>query len=308
MADDVLVITGATATGKSALAVAVAQRLGGEIISMDSRQVYRGMEIGTARPGPGERGDVPHHGFDVVDPHERFSAGRFARLARGWIDAIRARGLVPILAGGTGFFLRALTHPLFAEPEIDERRSESWKQYLAGRPIEELARWADALDPGHGVRATDRQRLARLIEVALVTGYTLSSWHTRAMADTAIDPLVFVLELPRAELVRRINQRVDTMIAAGLVDEVRTLMARGFDERDPGMNATGYIEVIPHVRGERSLHEAAELIRVATRRYARRQVTWFRNQLPARVVRLDAGWSVEDLAATVVQTWIEENE
>jgi tRNA dimethylallyltransferase len=308
MADDVLVITGATATGKSGLAVAVAQRLGGEIISMDSRQVYRGMEIGTARPGPGERGDIPHHGFDVVDPHERFSAGRFARLARGWIDAIRARGQVPILAGGTGFFLRALTQPLFAEPEVDEQRRESWKQYLAGLPIDELARWADALDAAHGVRSTDRQRLARVIEVPLVTGYTLSSWHARAVAATAIDPLVFVLELPRAELVRRINERVAAMIAAGLVDEVRTLMARGFDERDPGMNATGYIEVIPHVRGERSLDDAAELIRVATRRYARRQVTWFRNQLPAQMVRLDAGRTVDDLAATIVQTWTEENE
>jgi tRNA dimethylallyltransferase len=266
------------------------------------------MNIGTAKPGPGERCGVPHHGFDVVDPHERFSAGRFARLARGWIDAIRARGQVPILAGGTGFFLRALTHPLFAEPEVDERRRESWKQYLAGRPTEELARWADALDPAHDVRATDRQRLARVVEVALVTGYSLSFWHARAMADTAIDPLVFVLELPRAELVRRIDERVDAMIAAGLVDEVGSLMARGFDERDPGMNATGYIEVMPHVRGERALEEAAELIRVATRRYARRQVTWFRNQLPARVVRLDAGQGVEDLAATVVQTWTEENE
>jgi tRNA dimethylallyltransferase len=308
MARDALVITGATATGKTDLAVAVALRVRGEVVSMDSRQVYRGMDIGTAKPTAAELCGVPHFGFDLLDPSERFSAGQFARLARGWIEAIRARGHVPILAGGTGFFLRSLTDPLFAEPPLDEALKESWKRYLAARSTGELARWAAFLDPVGAGRTGDRQRLCRLIEVAILTGRPLSWWQRQAPADTpAIDPLAFVLELPRSDLVRRIDERVDAMIGAGLVDEVRALLDQGFDERDPGMNATGYIEMIPHVRGERSIDEAAELVRVATRRYARRQATWFRNQLPANTIRLDAGRDVEELADTVTRRWEKES-
>jgi tRNA dimethylallyltransferase len=303
---DALVITGATATGKTAVAVEVARRLGGEIISMDSRQVYRGMDIGTAKPSVVERGGVRHHGFDLIEPDERFNAGRFATLARGWIRAIRGRGRVPILAGGTGFFLRALTHPLFAEPPLDSARKEQWKQCLATMPTAELARWAAALDPASGVRAVDRQRLARVIEVAVLTGQPLSWWHRHApAAEPAIDPLLFVLELPRDVLRLRIDARVDAMVALGLVDEVRALAARGYDERAPGMNATGYIELLPYLRGETTLADALEQVRQATRRYARRQTTWLRHQLPASACRLDAQAPLGQLAGTIVEAWRE---
>jgi tRNA dimethylallyltransferase len=307
MADGTIVITGATATGKTAVAVGVAQRVGGEIISIDSRQVYRGMDIGTAKPSMAERGAVPHHGIDLVDPDERFNAGRFATFAQLTLGDIRSRGRVPILAGGTGFFLRSLTHPLFEEPPLDEARKESLKKYLAGMAAADLGRWADALGSAEG-RPTDRQRLARLIEVALLTGRPLSWWHRHAgAAIPAIDPLVIVLDFPRDVLVRRIDDRVDAMIKRGLVEEVGALLERGFNEADPGFNTTGYIELIPYHRGERSLDEAVEMVKVATRRYARRQRTWLRRQLPPDARWLDARVPCDQIADDIVTMWREGN-
>lgn len=302
---DALVITGPTASGKSAVALEVARRLGGEIISMDSRQVYRGMDIGTAKPATGERAAVPHHGLDLVDPDQRYSAGQFARDARAWTAAIRARGAVPVVVGGTGFFLRALLTPLFAEPRLESARRERLKRWLARHDLTALQRWAAALGSAPpDVRPTDRQRLARGIEVALLTGRPLAWWH-RASPPAAppLAAMVVLLELPREELYRRIDERVHAMVRAGLVEEVRALLEAGYGPGDPGMNATGYIELIPHVRGERSLEEAITLIQNATRRYARRQLTWFRNQLPAGVVRLDAREGAAALAPCIVEAW-----
>jgi tRNA dimethylallyltransferase len=303
---DAIVITGATATGKTAVAVAVAHRVDGEIISLDSRQLYRGMDIGTAKPLLEERGGVPHHGFDLVDPDERFNAGRFAEFARATMHAVLARGHVPILAGGTGFFLRALTHPLFDEPPLDEGRKERLKRYLADLETEELRRWTAGLGGAAEVRPSDRQRHARMIEVALLTGRPLSWWHRHGGSSAAaIAPLVFVLDLPRDVLVRRIDARVDAMVARGLVAEVGRLLERGFDETHPGLNTTGYIELVPYLRGERGLEEAVEMVKVATRRYARRQRTWLRQQLPPGARWLDAGLPAAQVADTIVDAWRE---
>lgn len=307
MADDVIVITGPTASGKTAVAVEVARRLAGEIISMDSRQVYRRMDIGTAKPDTMERGGVPHHGFDLIDPDERFNAGRFAVLAREWISDVRRRGGVAILTGGTGFFLRALTHPMFDEPDLDPLLKEAWKRYLADLPIDELRRWGLVLDPQASVRVGDRQRISRIIEMAVLTGRTLGWWQSTAQPSISpIDPRVFVLDLPRDVLYRRIEARVDAMFEAGLVAEVRSLVAAGYDEKSPGMNTTGYIELLPHVRGERSLEEAADMIKAATRRYARRQLTWLRHQLPAGAVWLEADAPAGEIADRIVRTWSQE--
>jgi tRNA dimethylallyltransferase len=301
---DVLVVTGPTASGKTDVAIRVAQAVGGEIISMDSRQVYRGMDIGTAKPAPHERGGVPHHGFDLVDPSERFNAGRFAVLARDWIDAIRKRGRVPVLAGGTGFFLKALTEPLFEEPALDPVAKERWKRYLQDVPTAEMARWVAALDPAARVRPQDRQRLARVIELTVLTGRPLSWWHTHAPAAApAADSRVFVLDLPRDLLYRRIEERVESMVSAGLMAEVEALLAAGYNPRDPGLNATGYIEAIPYLQGEYDLAEAVSRIQAATRRYARRQMTWLRHQLPSGACWLDARRSVEELATEIVDVW-----
>jgi tRNA dimethylallyltransferase len=304
MASDALAITGPTATGKTAVALEVAARIGGEIVSMDSRQVYRGLDIGTAKATADERARIPQHGLDLVDPDERYSAGRFARDALAWIAAIRERGRLPILAGGTGFFLRALLQPLFREPPLDPATRARLGHFLRALPDEHLAAWARALDPDRARQPRDRQRLTRVIEVALLTGHPLSWWHARAPeAPPAITPLIIVLDLPREVLYARINERVEDMVRRGLVDEVRGLLARGYGLDAPGLNATGYIELLPHLRGERTLEEAKTLVQNATRAYARRQLTWLRNQLPPGAVWLDAQRGVGELADRIVAEW-----
>jgi tRNA dimethylallyltransferase len=301
---DGIAVTGPTASGKSALAVAVAERLDGEIISMDSRQVYRGMDIGTAKPSREERERVPHHGLDLLSPDQRYSAGRFAVDAARWIEEIRGRGHVPVLAGGTGFFLRALTQPLFAEPPLDPARRDALRRYLDELSREELLRWLGGLDEAGAARLAHeggRHRVARALEVALLTGRPLSHWHADQHDADPLRLLVFVLDLPRAELYDRINRRVDDMLAAGLVDEVRGLQAAGY-AGSPGMNAVGYVELLPYLRGETTRDAAAEKIRTASRAYARRQLTWFRHQVE-NAVWLDGTLPCAQLVEIIVDAW-----
>ena len=303
-----LAVVGPTAVGKTALSLALAEHLPLEIVSMDSRQVYRGMDIGTDKVPAEERARVPHHGLDLVAPSERYSAGRFAREARGWMDGIEARGRVPVLVGGTGFFLRALMDPIFEEPRLDEHRLRRLRPWLAARDRETLARWVELLDPERAAVAIEGgpQRMSRTLEVALLTGRPLSRWHREAPAETeGADGLVILLELPRDELRRRIDERVSRMIGRGLADEVAGLVAAGYTEADPGMTGTGYREIITYLKGERSLEEAVEDVRVATRRYARRQTTWFRHQLPSSAVRIEAIAPLEEQVGRVLAAWAE---
>jgi tRNA dimethylallyltransferase len=301
----VVAIVGPTASGKTALSIEVATRIGGEIISMDSRQIYRGMDIGTAKASTAQRARVPHHGLDLVDPDERFSAGRFARWARARIEEISRRGAVPMLVGGTGFFLRALTHPIFQEPRLDPVRREALSRFLAERDEATLRRWVEALDEPSAHRLSTwggRQRLLRALELPLLTGRPLSWWHAHAPPEAdPLRPLTFVLDLPIATLDTVIARRVNEMVLAGLVDEVASLVRRGYNERTPGMNATGYVELIPYLRGEIPLEAALEAVRRNTRAYARRQMTWLRHQLPPGAIRLDATRPPADRVDEIVQ-------
>jgi tRNA dimethylallyltransferase len=303
MADRALVITGPTASGKSAVAMAVAERLDGEIISMDSRQVYRGLDIGTAKPSADDQARVPHHGIDIIDPAGRYSAGQFARDARAWIRDIRSRGHTPVIAGGTLFFLRALQQPLFDEPPMDDTVRERLRAILAGWPPDLLKRWAAEVTLGE--LPVDPQRLARLIEVATLTGRPLSWWHAASPTSPGTDTTTFVMTLDRKALYRRIDARVNDMVARGLVDEVAGLVAQGYGREHPGMKTTGYLELIPHVQGELSVGDAVTAIQAATRQYARRQLTWLRTQLAGDVVELDASRPVDALADEVVMKWRE---
>jgi tRNA dimethylallyltransferase len=302
-----LVITGATATGKSDVAIDVAKQLNGEIISADSRQVYQQMDIGTAKATTAQRAAVPHHGIDLVPPSERYSAGRFAEDARRSIDEIRAREHLPVLVGGTGFFLRALTHPMFAEPELDPQRRESLKRLLNTRSREELLHWLRTLDRvGAGRLTADagRQRIARLIEMVLLSGRPLHWWQQHSPpAQTPVPTVTFVLELDRETLYERINARVVAMVNNGLVQEVERLLASGYDESSPGLKTVGYAELIPHVRREVGLDAAIGAIQRNTRSYARRQITWFRHQLAEPVVRVDAAQDRTDIVASIVTEW-----
>ena len=305
-APEFLAITGATATGKTALSLAVAAALDGEIISMDSRQIYRGMDVGTDKVAADVRARVPHHGIDIRDPDESYSAGEFARDAVRWMRGIRARNRVPVLAGGTGFFLKALLEPLFEEPRLDRGRVARLRAFLEERDMEELERWVRVLDPERArlAIAGGARRIGRTLEIALLTGRPLSWWHgtARGNAPGAVGRVV-VLEVPREELYGRINRRVRTMVERGMVEEVRALAARGYGPRDPGMSGTGYREVLGYLDGRWSLEEALEATRRATRSYARRQLTWFRNQLPADALGIDGTQPLELQCAEVVEAW-----
>ena len=294
-----LAIVGATATGKTAVSLEIGSRVRAEVVSMDSRQVYRGMDIGTAKASTATRALLPHHGLDLVSPAERYSAGRFARGAREWIAAIRSRGRLPLLVGGTGFFLRAVTDPVFAEPPLDSERREALRDWLRSQSHETLARWVETLDPERAALAAEGgpQRLSRTLEVVLLTGRPLSWWHKNAPAEAdGLPGEIVVLDLPRDEMDRRIDTRVSTMVEEGVVEEVRRLLEAGFGEDAPGMTGTGYREIAAHVRGEVSLEGAIEAVRASTRQFARRQLTWLRHQLPESAVRLDASAPAGELA------------
>ena len=305
-APDFLAIVGPTGTGKTALSLLVAEQVGGEIISMDSRQVYRGMDVGTAKASPDERAAVPHHGLDIRDPRERYSAGEFGRDARRWIEEIGGRGGVAMAVGGTGFFLKVLTDPIFREPPLDSGRRNTLEEFLGNLPRPELERWVRLLDSARAevAAAGGRQRMVRALSVALLTGRPLSRWHRRRPAEGApLRAMVCLLEVPLETLDARIRQRVHAMVAAGFVEEVAGLLAAGCNRADPGLNGVGYREMADHLEGAISLDEAIERTRVATRRYARRQRTWFRHQLGRGTVSVDGTASLEAQRATVVQAW-----
>jgi tRNA dimethylallyltransferase len=303
---DFLAIVGPTGSGKTDLSLAVGGSLGAEIISMDSRQIYRGMDIGTGKVGLTERALIPHHGLDIRDPDQTYSAGQFSRDARGWIRDIRSRGRVPLVVGGTGFFLRALTHPLFAQPHLDEYRVERLRSFLNEMSLERLEAYVRTLDPARAGSALEggRQRMTRTVEMALLSGYPLSLWHREEAVDQEpLRGLVVVLELPREILYGRINARVGGMVEDGLVEEVERLLEAGYSPEDPGMTGAGYREMIGVVRGEATLSEATDHVRQAHRRYARRQLTWFRHQLQPDPLRLDATGPRSELSAQIRDVW-----
>lgn len=301
-----LAITGPTASGKTDLSVALAAELPSEIISMDSRQVYRGMDIGTAKVEAAAQAQVPHHGLDLIDPDQRYSAGQFARDARRWIGEIRDRGRLPLLVGGTGFFLKTVMEPIFAEPPMDRGRMERLRRYLNQQPREGLGRWLQRLDPERAELAIEGgpQRMGRALEVALLTGRPLSWWHREAPNEgEGIPGMVVRLELPRDEMDRRIDERVPDMVDRGLVNEVQELLDAGYALDSPGMTGTGYRETARYLAGEIPLEEAVEEIRRNTRRYARRQLTWYRNQLPPDTVVVEALAPLDAQVAQVLSAW-----
>jgi tRNA dimethylallyltransferase len=303
---DFLAITGPTTSGKTQLSITVAEALDGEIICMDSRQVYRGMDIGTDKVSAEHRKCVPHHGLDLRDPDESYSAGQFGRDARRRIQEISGRGRVPLLVGGTGLFLRSLTDPIFKQPDIDAARLEALRNFMGRQTTTELARWVGALDSGRAELAREGgpQRLGRTIEVALLTGRALSWWHGQGEPDQPpLGGLIVVLDRDREELDRRIDARVTRMAAEGLVDEVKGLLERGYGPDDPGMSGTGYREVAAYLSGDMTLEEALERMRSQTRQYARRQLTWFRHQLPEDAMHIDTSQPLDTQVARVVAAW-----
>ena len=273
------VLVGPTGVGKTAVAAALAALTPITVISADARQVYRGLDIGTAKPDRATLARVPHRGLDLIDPGERFSAGRFARDATAWIAEARAAQRQPVVVGGTGLYIRALADGLFREPPFDPARREQLRHWSESLEGSDLVRWAGRLDPQFLVGG--RQRAARAVEVALLTGHALSWWQREAREGGTLRPWYIQLTVPREVLHRRLAARVDQMLAAGLVGEVQRQLDAGVDPDAPGLDGIGYREVVAMLNGQLSESALRDAILVATRRYAKRQDTWFRNQLRA---------------------------
>jgi tRNA dimethylallyltransferase len=278
----VLAVVGPTASGKTALGVELALRFGGEIVNCDSVQVYRGIEIATAKPTPEERRGVPHHLLDFVPPDVSYTAGAWAADAARAISEIEARGRISVLVGGTGFYLRALRRPLFPSPPTDENLRARLTSLRARRGAERLHKILRRLDPASAARlhARDWPRVQRALEVRLQTGRTLTEQLAARPEppEPAARLRVFVLSPPREELYRRIDARAEGHFRAGLVEEVQSLLARGVPADTQALGAHGYRRVVEYLRGGRTLAEAVEQTKLDVRHYAKRQLTWFRRE------------------------------
>lgn len=276
-----LIVLGATATGKSALGLALAEALGGEIVNADALQAYRGFDIGTAKPSPAERERIPHHLIDILDPRERWSAGEFARQARAAIAEIEARGRRPIVVGGSGLYLRALLEGISPIPPGDETVRAELRARLAAEGLPALYAELERHDPvSHGrLMAGDTQRILRALEVSIVSGKALSEWIAeRPFGGATLPALRIGLTLPRSVLYDGIAGRVARMVEQGWVAEVARRLDEGLDPELPPFQAIGYRQLVLHVRGQWSLAEAIEETVRATRRFAKRQETWFRRE------------------------------
>jgi len=282
----ICVVAGPTASGKTALAVALARRLGGEIVNADSQQVYRGLDVGTAKPTAEERAAAPHHLVDVAEPGEGMDAARFAALADAAIADVAARGRFPIVAGGTGLYLRALLHGVVAAPGRDpalRARLEEEAERLGRPALHARLAAVDAAAAGR-IRPNDLVRIVRALEIA-AGGRLPSDLHAaHAFGEDRYDAVLFALDPPRAELHARIDARVREMFEGGLLDEARALLAR-FDGALPPKLPIGYPEAVAAARGELPVEEAIRRVQVAHRRYARRQIVWLRKERGVEWIR-----------------------
>jgi len=295
-------LTGPTAAGKTAVGLALARRLDAEILSLDSMAVYRGLDIGTAKPGAAELAAVSHHLIDLCDPAEDFSVAQYLAQAAQAVAEVRLRKRVPLFVGGTPLYLKALLHGLTSGPEPNwELRARLFDEAAlsGGQALHDRLR---AVDPTTAARLhpNDLKRVVRALEVFETSGRPISAGQTHGGAEPVAER-VFVLEWPREELARRIDQRVEAMFAAGWIDEVRALLARPGGLGRTARQAVGYREIAEHLEGVRPLAETIALVQLRTRQFAKRQLTWFRSLRECRTLAigdsLDAAAVAEQLLA-----------
>lgn len=279
------VICGPTAAGKSGIALELADRYGAAIVSADSRQIYKGFDIGTAKPGARERERVPHYGIDVVGPDVRYSAAAWATDAARWLGDAREAQREPVVVGGTGLYIKALIEPLFAAPELDSGRRAALAEILASESLADLRRWCEQLDPARA--HLGRTQALRSIEIALLSGQRMSALHARQRHDTGSTApdyeASYLIVDPGAALGDRIARRVDAMLERGWREEVELLSSTVAVDA-PAWKASGYRVIRSLVEGEIDLSTARERVIIETRQYAKRQRTWFRHQLPTAAV------------------------
>lgn len=298
-----VVILGPTAVGKSRAGVYLAQKFNGEIVNCDSIQVYRGFDIGTAKPTTGMRRLVAHHLLDVVEPSVQFTAAEFIRRAREAVEDIEGRDQMPFIVGGTGLYLKALLTGLFPGPGRDERLRHKLEQEAAEKGTEALHRRLGEVDPAYAavIGPKDRVRIIRALEVYSLTRIPLSEHFKRTRSQVADFHILKIgLQLERKELYRRIEERVDIMFQKGMVEEARSLLGAGVPESAPPFRGLGYRRVLAHLRGEISVDEARRLTKQDTRQYAKRQITWFRKMAGVNWVPAD---DLTSLAA-FLKSWL----
>lgn len=301
---ELLIICGPTASGKTAVAVEVCREIGGEVVSADSMQIYRGMDIGTAKPTAEEMRGVPHHMLDVADPGETFSVAAYRERAVEVIEDIFARGKIPVVCGGTGLYIDALTRPMGFSSQGDEairsRLEEIAKQDGGRERLHEMLREVDP-ESADRLHVNDVRRVIRALEVHQLTGRTLTEQRALDRArEGAFRGRHYGLSWPRQALYERIDRRVLEMVQAGLVREVEALMLRGLGAGATAMQGIGYKEIARALRGECTLDEAISRIQQATRNYAKRQLTWFRRDERVKWIEA-AGRSAQDISREIIQ-------
>lgn len=278
MMKTVPIIVGPTGVGKTELSLMVAEKLPVEIVSSDSRQIYRHLNIGTDKIADSIRKKIPHHMIDICNPDEYFSAGMYSRIARKVIGEIQQRGKVPLVVGGSGFYISALVDGIFELDVHDDQVRSALEERLKREGLATLFAELQKYDPEYAAKIspTDKQRTLRALEIYIVTGHSFSSWHEQDTEPAPFKPLMIGLTMERQALYERIEKRVEKMLEAGLMDEVQKLIHMGYR---PGMNAlntVGYKEAFQYLQGEFTFEEMVDLIKRNSRRYAKRQLTWFR--------------------------------
>ena len=305
----VIAVVGPTASGKTALAVAIAKELGGEVVSADSMQIYQHMDVATAKPTPEEMQGIPHHLIDFLEPGERFSVARYCELAKAAIAGIRSRGRLPILCGGTGLYVDSLLSDMrFEEQEEDPALREAIAAEMEEKGVDRMLAELARFDPDAANRLAEGRnpkRIIRAIEVYRSTGMTQTQLNARQRsADSPYRTVKIGLTASdRAFLYERIDRRVDIMLENGLLEEAKRFYARGYG--DTAAAAIGYKELLPYLRGESDLEACVETLKRATRRYAKRQLTWFRRDLSIRWFEID-NMSFGDITAEAI-TYIRES-
>jgi tRNA dimethylallyltransferase len=290
-------LVGPTAVGKTAVSILVAGKLGAEIVSADSMQIYRGMDIGTAKQNEAGRGGVPHHLIDVADITEPFDVAQYRRLATAAIADIHRRGKHTLIVGGSGLYVRALLRGLDDMP-----RDEALRARLENQPLERLTARLKALDPlaASKLDLRNKRRVIRALEVFELTGKSIVTQQTWGKTPPACDAILIGLTRDRKDLYQRCDARVDEMFRRGLLEEVRALLARGLDTNRVAMQAVGYKEVVAHLRAQTSLAECVASVKTATRRLAKRQLTWFRREPNLRWIEVGATETAQQTADTVL--------
>jgi tRNA dimethylallyltransferase len=299
----VLVLVGPTCSGKTGVSMHLARQLNGEVISADSRQIYRHLDIGTAKPTPEERGDIPHHFVDSLDPGEDFNAGRFGEEGRRVVSGILNRNKLPIIVGGSGLYVRSLIDGLFDGPGADKEFRDVLEGRLAREGIESLVDELRRVDPVSAERIdpTKPRRVIRALEVHRLTGSPLSQLHALQEVFIPFESVQFGLAWDRAVLNRRIEARCDAMVASGLLDEVEKLASMGWDDTLNALNTVGYAEAFALRRGEIPREEFLRLFKQNSRRYAKRQMTWFRRDGRIQWMTMDGTQGLENVAATIAE-------